>query len=423
MRILILSKNGNGCGMAYKLTMEGHHVDLWIKDPQYKHDLEGIVNRPTEWRPLLTKADLIICDMVGFSQYAELFQKLGKPYLCCNPVADVMELDRLKGLETFKKAGINQPDYWYYKTPEACLAELDKIYEEPGIVLKPFGNIDTGKTYVCEDIELARWALSTYPAGTELIAQCMISPEDTVEVSTEGWYNGREFIQPFNHTFEEKKFMCDSVGKMCGCMGNVVITTKEDKLVAETLLKLEPVLKKAGYKGPLDVNCLVSKDKLYALEMTCRFGYDAIDALMQGLREPLANLLFETALGSKKDMDISSDFLLAVRVTRDPYPNQVQSLPKRDQDYGMPILGLTGKDMDHVYLYDVYLDEKGVLRYAAADGVLLKATSFGKTIEQARDRAYRVVHNIKTMDIQYRPDIGVRAIKDIETLKSWGWLN
>jgi phosphoribosylamine---glycine ligase len=428
VRILILSKDGDGLGIAYKLTLEGHHVDMWIEKPQYKHDLKGIINRVTEWRPLVPKADLILCDMVGFSQHEALFQKYAKPYLCCNPVADVMELDRLKGLDTFKRLGIEQPKYWHYKNIKECEADLDHLWEKEdqgtGFVIKPFGNLDCGKTYLIPNKELFKWALATYPKDTQLIVQVLIPEESSVEVSTEGWFNGREFIQPFNHTFEEKRLMVGNVGKMTGCMGNLVITVpKPNRLVRETVLKMEPVLKKAGYRGPLDINCIVTKEQVFGLEMTCRCGYDAVEALMQGLREPMANLLFETAVGTKKSMDISTDYLLCVRVTRDPYPAVAPAeLKKEDQDFNMPIMGLTAKDMDHVFLCDVFLDDAGVIRYGAADGVLLKATSFGKTIEQARERAYRVVHNVQGIDIGYRTDIGVRAEKQLSKLREWGWI-
>jgi phosphoribosylamine--glycine ligase len=420
MRVLFLSKDGDGLGMAYKLALEGNHVDFWIKNPQYKHALEGIIDRPKEWRPLLPKADLVICDMVGFSQYAELFQKYGKPFLSCNPVADIIELDRMKGLETFKRVGIDQPEYWHFKTTEECAAKLPEIWEDEGLVLKPFGNLDTGKTYVCDDISLAQWALTTYPKGVEMIVQRRVFG---VEVSTEGWFNGLEYIAPFNHTFEEKTLMNDGVGKMTGCMGNIVQTTKGDKLCDATVRKVESVLKKAGYRGPVDVNCIVTKAQVFGLEFTCRFGYDAVEALMQGLREPMGNLLFETAIGSKKEMDISSDYLMSVRVSRDPYPSKVESLDKIDQDLGMPIVGLTNKDMNHVYLCDCFLDKGGNIKYAASDGVVLKATGFGRTIPEASTRTYKVISNIKGIDLMYRTDIGARAAKDIKQLQEWGWLN
>lgn len=419
MRVLILSKDGDGFGIAYKLSLEGHHVDMWVAKPQYKNDLKGIINRVSEWRPSLPKADLVVCDMVGFGQYAELFSKLGKPFISCNLVADAIELDRDKGLETFKRLGITQPDYYHYKSPVECLSNLKSIWTDDGLVFKPFGNLDVGKTYIVEDIEIAKWALSTYPSDCQLIAQQRIC--DGVEVSTEGWFNGREFIS-FNHTFEEKRHMVGDLGKMTGCMGNLVFTCEEDNLVKATVKKLEPMLKRSGYKGPIDINAIVTKDKVYGLELTCRFGYDAIEAFMQGLQEPMANVLFETAMGIKKQIEITNDYLMCVRVCRDPYPTDPKLLSKQEQDAGMPIMGLTAKDMTHVYLCDSYLDTDGIIRYGGADGVMLKATSFGRTVEEARTRAYRVVHNIKAIDIQYRTDIGLRAIKDIESLRSWGWI-
>jgi phosphoribosylamine---glycine ligase len=423
MRILIISKNGDGLGIAYKLTLEGHHVDMYIKDPICKYDLKGIIGRPSEWRPLVSKSDLIVCDMVGFSQYEELFQKMGKPYICCNKVADVLELDRIKGLETFKRVGISQPEYWTYKNTAECESKLDEIWKDQGMVVKPSGNIDTGKTYLAKDKELFRWCLSTIPDGIPLVVQCLIPEEDSVEVSTEGWFNGVSFLHPFNHTFEEKRFMPGNVGKMTGCMGNVVKTIpKADRLVKETLLKLEPILKKIGYRGPFDVNCIVTKAKVYGLEMTARFGYDAIEALMQGLREPMASLLFDTAIGAKKEMDITPDYLIAVRVTRDPYPvMSADKLEPKERDRGMPVVGFNAKDMPHVYFCDVFLDGE-TLRYGASDGVLLKCTAFGKTVEMAQERVYRTAKNLKSIDHAYRIDIGDRVPVDMQKLKNWGWL-
>lgn len=418
MRILIISKEGDGCGLAYRLNQEGHTVDLWIKNSEYKEDLKGYVNRIESWRPYAAKADLVLCDMVGFAQYAEFFQRLGKPTLCCNPIGDILELDRKRGMQAFEQVGINIPETFFFKTP-AEAAKLEWT-SSTGYVVKPFGNLDTGKTYIIPNQELYNWALSTFDKSQELIIQTRIT--DAIEVSTEGWFNGREWIDPFNHTFEEKYHMEGDVGKMTGCMGNVVLPiSKPDRLTRETVMRLEPILRKAAYKGPIDVNCLVQKDRLFALEMTCRFGYDALEALMTGLTEPTGNMLFEVAAGIKKRMDLRSDFLIAVRVARDPYPAGYCSILGKDADRGMPITGLSEKDMQFVYLCGVY-KENNTIKYAASDGIILKATAFGRSIKEARHRVYRVVKNVQAIDIQYRTDIGSRAETDIEKLRAWGWL-
>jgi phosphoribosylamine--glycine ligase len=418
MRILILSKEGDGCGLAYRLDQEGHTVDLWIKNKEYDNALVGYVNRPDSWRPWVAKADLIICDMVGFSQYADVFQRYGKPVLCCNQIGDVLELDRERGMKAFEKLGIGIPETFYFNSPQE--AKSLEWLSNTGYVIKPLGNTDVGKTYIIPNEELYDWALGTYDKSQRLIVQTRI--EDAVEVSTEGWFNGREWVEPFNHTFEEKYHMEGNVGKMTGCMGNVVLPlTKANKLVRETVMKFEPILRKASYKGPIDINCLVQKDRLYALELTCRFGFDAFEALMVGMTEPVGSMLFELATGIKKKIDMRYDFLIAVRVCRDPYPVGYCSMLGKDNDKGMPITGLSEKDMPFVFLSDVYTDN-GTMRFAASDGIILKAAAFGRSVKEARHRVYRVVSNVKAIDIQYRTDIGSRVDEDLAKLRSWGWL-
>lgn len=418
MRILMISKEGDGCGLAYRLDQEGHTVDLWIKNQEYKDALRGFVNRIDSWRPSLAKADLVICDAVGFSQYEEIFQRMGKPYLCCSPIADILELDRERGMQAFTRLGIGIPETSYFNSPEEA-ASLEWESDD-GYVIKPAGNVDVGKTYIVPNRQLYDWALSTYVKGQKLIVQRRVM--DAIEVSTEGWFNGRDWVEPFNHTFEEKRHMVGDVGKMTGCMGNVVLPlTKADHLVKETVMKFEPILRKASYKGPIDINCLVQKDRLYALELTCRLGFDAFEALMTGLTEPVGSMLFEVATGIKKRIEMRTDFLISVRVCRDPYPVGYSSMLGKDNDRGMPITGLSEKDMPFVYLCDVYTED-GILKFSAGDGVILKATAFGRSVKEAQHRAYRVVKNVQAIDIQYRTDIGNRVESDMNTLREWGWI-
>lgn len=419
MKILIVSKEGDGAGVAYRLMTEGHDVHLWIKDNKYKDALRGIVNRPPAWKPMVRDSDLIICDMVGFSQYEDLFKRLGKPTLSCNKIADMLELDRSKGMAVFKRLGINTPTSQTFKNIQE--AEGLEWKNEAGYVVKASGNLDTGKTYVCDSEEIYKWALSTMAGATDIVVQDRIPKEGSVEISTEGWFNGRDFVKPFNHTWEEKRLMAGDIGKMTGCMGNVVMAFQRPTYLAEcTVMRFKPLLERMEYRGPIDVNCIVTKDKIYALEFTMRMGYDAVEALMTGLNEPMGAFLYEMALGTKISMDIRSDFLLAIRVTRDPYP-YAEPHEIEESDKGMPISGLTETDMKFVYLCDV-MKKDGQLQYAASDGVLLKATSFGRSVKEAQSRAYKICKNVEAIDIAYRNDIGDRVEKNLDSLRAWGWI-
>jgi len=418
MHILMVSPEAEGVGIAHRLVQEGHKVDLWIKDQRYKNTLRNIVNRPAAWRPLLPIVDLVIFDTVGWSHLKPLLGKLGKPCLVCNGLADMIELDRQKGMETLTGVGIQVPPYEIFQNPDEAKTLL-KRWRGPGYVIKPFNNEDVGKTYLCSDPAIYEWALSTYSTSSKLLVQELI--KNAIEISTEGWYNGAGWITPFNHTFEEKPLMSGGIGKLTGCMGNVVKTVeKPNKLIESTLFKIESFLKNFSYRGPIDINCLVTKDELMALEFTCRFGYDAIEALMEGLKEPVGSMLFDVASGTKKQMDITQDLMIAVRVSKDPYPFAYPADIK-EPDAGMPLVGINEKNLKHIFLTDVYLTADGY-KYAAGDGVLYKATARGRDVKEARQRVYTTISNIHGLDLQWRNDIGLRFEQEWNTLHNWGWV-
>lgn len=412
----MLSKEGDGLGIAQRLQTEGNDVRLYIESPKFPLAGVGLLKRVGSWRPHIAWSDFVVCDMVGFGKYEDTFRKLGKPVISCNRFADMLELDRRKGMELFEKVGMQIPETHALKGPTDVLVDaLISTWESPGFVIKPSGNEATAKTYVCRDPETFEWALSTIPADTPLIVQKLITG---VEVSTEGWFNGRDWIRPFNHTFEEKRFLEGNLGPNTGCMGNVVVACGEDKLVKETVMKLTPFLSKVGYRGPVDINSIVNEGGAYVLEATMRFGYDAIEALMEGLMEPVVDLLFETALGAKKEMKLSSDRLIAVRVSVPPWPHA----PTKATQAGRPLIGVNEDSLRHLYLTDIYKQGDDYL-FAAGDGVVYKATARGRSLQEARTRVYRTVQNVKILDMQYREDIGSRFVADWEKLKELGYVH
>lgn len=416
MRVLIISKENDGASIAQQLMREGHSVDYYIKEPEHAKSMVGIVPRVDSFRPCVSRADLVICDSVGFSNNVALFQRMGKPVLCCNEIGDILELDRQRGMLLAGKVGMDIPETIDCKSVKE--AQDVEWKNEWGYVIKPAGNLHTGSTYVCPDRRLYDWALLQFKPAQEFIIQAIIDPSTTVEVSTEGWFNGVDFLQPFNHTFEEKKFMVGNLGSMTGCMGNVVVPVREpDRLVKKTVALMAPVLKRAGYRGPIDVNCLVTKDKAYALEFTCRFGYDAIDALMHGLKQPLGELLFGVATGTAKDMWLQGfDYLMALRVSHFPYPTKVKDKGYTDG----PVLGIPelGKD---IYLSCIYKKGEEYL-CSGADGTLCKVVAHGRDVRETQRRCYDKVKKLQCMDIQYRTDVGSRVEKDMARLRQWGWI-
>lgn len=408
MRILFLSKQGDGLGIADRLTQEGHDVRFWASDSSYARDLQGIVARVDTWRPSVTWADLVVADMVGFSAHEPVFQRYGKPVISCNPVADILELDRSKAMTAAQAVGMTVPKHWSFRTPAQAL--LDFEWKEP-VYIKPSGNLQAGETRCAQTYEQFRWTMGHLPVDQDVVVQERI---EGIEISTEGWFNGTDFIRPFNHTFEEK-FLLPGCGPNTGSMGSLVVRAGENRLVSDTLLRMVPFLRKAAYRGPLDINCIVSKDAAYFLEFTARMGYDAIEALATGLREPLGALLFETAAGTKKEMSLTKDYMIAVRLCSPPYPFAGAATPN------VPLDGIVAENRK--YFFPTGVMKRGD-RYltSGSDGVVGKVTAAGRTVQEARSRVYRTLGNIKGVDLFYRQDIGTRVERDLAQLKEWGWL-
>lgn len=414
MRFLFLSESGDGLGIAHQLTKEGHKVDYFIKERGYERAGKGIVNLVNSWRPKVAGADLVVCDMVGFGLQGDLIRKMGKPILACDKVMDLLELDRSKGMEVFKTLGIKTPETFSFSNAEEAKSLL-ATWEQPGYVVKPSGNQATAATVVCRDKETFAFALEQVGKADGLIVQKII---EGVEISTEGWWNGRDWIEPFNHTFEEKRFLEGDLGPNTGCMGNVVIgARRRNRLIRETVEKLTPFLKRTSYRGPVDINCIVNETGAYALEITARFGYDAIEALMEGLNEPIADVLFEVGMGVKKEFDLTTEFMIAGRLSVPPWPHADESGEKK----GLPILGINEKNLKHIYLSDAYREGNNYY-YAASDGVVLKATARGVSVREAQRRMLRTLGNIKVSDKQYRRDIGDRVDSAMSRLKDWRYI-
>lgn len=418
MKILIISKSGDGFGIAQKMQEEGHEIRIWVKEDGFDFVLKNIIEQVSSWRPSASSwADLVIADMVGFGRMATTLDSFDVAHVGFNQIADMMELDRAKQMQLFSKFGIETPETESFPNPTAAKSILDG-WAKPGYAIKPSGNLDTGKTFVVQDEETYNWALEQFSGDQDLVVQKII---EGVEISTEGWFNGEDWLSPFNHTIEYKRFLVDNLGPNTGCSGNLVwaVDKPEKDRFVENIKKLAPFLKAAGYKGPIDINTIATANDIFALEITARIGYDAIEALYeisepQDLGEIFANLGRD---GEPVDLPVKQgQFGIAVRLTIPPYPHR--RVDKRDK--GLPILGVP-EDFEHFYLADVFLNNN-LLQWSASDGVLMKVGASGRNIKEAISKVYERAGSVRAEGLQYRTDIASDAERSIAQLRRWGYL-
>jgi len=415
--VLVMSLDGDGIPLALRLAQEKNIVKVWIKDSQAHDSLRGYKNPSLVGQPkMLDQYDLILFDMVGLGAKADALKGEGRTVLGGGSFNDKLELDRSYGEKVCKSlTDLKIPDGQQCTSQQALLKVLNGV--DQAKVVKPKGNKSTTLTLVSKDPQ-NRTLKSLVKAGNVDLYPCVVQDYvEGVEVSTEGWFNGQEFVA-FNHTLEQKRLMEGNLGPQTGCMGNTVWACGEDELVKCALLPLEPLLRKVDYLGPLDVNCICQEGKAWFLEYTSRFGYDAIQAYSELIKGKLFDFLWRLSI-QESLMEVSNDYAISVRLSMPPYPQEGAEGLK-----GVEVISLEDEAKRHVWLADVMKDSEGKEVLAGVDGVVGCVSSRGQTINEARRRVYRTIQkSALTQDLQYRKDIGAGVEESIEKLKVWGWLD
>lgn len=429
MKFVFVSDSGDSLPIAMRVSGEGHVVVMMIESDAVRKARvgEGLVTlgpKPTLDAILGEKPDCVVFDMVGFGELAGALRAARVPVFGAALWADIVELNRPYGTALMTACGIGTPPTFVFKRISDA---IERVRSKPArYVVKFSGNLPTHTTYVSRGPEdmlgMLEHMRDVFGDEHEGELQDFI---EGVEVSCEGWFNGTQFVEPFNITFEEKKFLDGGRGPNTGCMGNVVFAISgRPRLVREGIARVEQVLRKSDYRGPLDLNQIVTPDGLYGLEWTARFGYDAIQALLEGYRGEIGELLYGVATGTLKQMEIVRHPLIAVRLTVPPYPHGaygegVWSCVQAEVD--VPVIGINDANAKHIWPAGLRR-EGGRYIGCAPDGNILTVTAWGSTVREARRRVYRTVENLVIPDVQYRTDIGERVERDLARLREWGWL-
>jgi len=203
---------------------------------------------------------------------------------------------------------------------------------------------------------------------------------------------------------------------------------RTSRLFTEGVGKMESTLRRVGYRGPIDLNTIVTKDKLYGLEFTTRFGYDAIFTFNELLKTPFSDVMYGIATGVGKGMEVRDGYAMGVSFCITPFPTPLEKHKEVAKEICRDrlIQGVCKENINHIWLGDVY--RKGE-SYACAgvNGMLGVVTARGDTIgenplREAKRRCYRTLSNLIIPDVMYRRDIGERVTRDKTQLESWGWL-
>ncbi|MGZ5120849.1 MAG: phosphoribosylamine--glycine ligase [Burkholderiales bacterium] len=157
------------------------------------------------------------------------------------------------------------------------------------------------------------------------------------------------------------------------------------------------------YSGFLYAGIMIGRSgQLKVLEFNCRMGDPETEPILMRLKSDLVTLI-EHALDQTLDsVDAEWDprVALSVVLAAEGYPEN----PRK----GDPIEGLPdGGDDYHVFHAGTALDAEQVV---VSGGRVLCVTALGHNVRTAQKRAYEIVDRIRFDGMQYRRDIGHRAL-------------
>jgi phosphoribosylamine---glycine ligase len=244
-------------------------------------------------------------------------------------------------------------------------------------------------------------------AGSRVVIEDYLAGEEASFIVMSDGVN----VVPLATSQDHKRLRDGDQGPNTGGMGAYspapIVTPKlHARVMREIILPAIHGMAQDGlpYVGFLYAGLMIDKaGNPKALEFNCRLGDPETQPIILRLKSDLLELVERAIAGKLKDVEIEWDrrTALGVVLASHGYPDEPRS--------GDAIAGLPKPDADcRVFHAGTRLEGKNVLTHG---GRVLCVTALGDSVRMARTRAYDAVERIRFEGMQYRKDIGHRALK------------
>ncbi len=422
-KFLVVSRWGESLDIAYAISMEGHTVKMYIEDKPSREIGYGFVQKVKDWQKHIEWADIFIFDYTGYGKACAELRAAGKLVIGGTEYTDKLELDRNFGQDELKRHKIKVlPFKEFFSFQEA----IDYVKAHPNAyVIKPMGETSEYKQLLFvgsddEGLDVIR-VLKAYEKswGDDFGNFQLQKKVKGVEVSASAFFNGKEFLEPINITFEHKKLFPKELGVSTGEMGSSMFWTKDSPIFEATLRKFEGTLAKQKFVGHIDINCIVNGNGIYPLEFTSRFGYPQIFIQRAGITEPIGQMFYKIASGHKFKIQVKKGFQVGAFLVVPPFPYEDKKTFELFSKDSVIVFKKDSKEGVHpMHLKNI--NEEWLI--TGNTGIALLVTGTALTMRDAQKMMQNRISNIIINNVYYRTDIGDRWLEDSDKLWSWGLL-
>ncbi|MBA2257804.1 MAG: phosphoribosylamine--glycine ligase [Acidobacteria bacterium] len=424
MKVLVVGGGGREHALAWKLTREHAVTDVLCAPgnpgiatiarniPIDSHDIDALAG--------LAEAEHVGLTIVGpevplNAGLVDVFIRRGLRVFGPTRAAAQLECSKVFAKEFMARHGI--PTARYRVCTSADDARAIVASGELGFpaVIKADGLAAGKGVVVAADAEEALLAIHNAmderlfgEAGTRVvIEECMVGPE----VSFFALCDGRRAM-PILSAQDHKRVFDNDHGPNTGGMGAFAPSPLVDSTMQATIMReiVEPVV--AGmradgheYRGFLYAGLMLTCDGPKVVEFNVRFGDPEAQVVLPAIQEDLVPRLVAAAEGDlvPGPLNVSDDKHVGVVMASRGYPGPVES--------GTPIQGLDSLPEDVLVFHSGTRSvEAGISRPVTAGGRVLTVVGKGPTFETAVGRAYEGVSRISFDGMQFRRDIGRKAL-------------
>ena len=227
------------------------------------------------------------------------------------------------------------------------------------------------------------------------------------EVSVLSFTDGKTVV-PMISSMDHKRAGDNDTGLNTGGMGTIAPNPYYTDAIAKECMEriFLPTIDAMNaegrtFKGCLYFGLMLTKDGPKVIEYNCRFGDPETQVVLPLLESDLLTVMMATTNGTLAETEVkfSDGAAACVIAASKGYPEKYES--------GFEIT--LPKDIDgEIYVAGAKLDGEKLL---SAGGRVLGVTAVADTLENAIEKAYASVKEVKFDNIYYRNDIGARALR------------
>jgi phosphoribosylamine--glycine ligase len=287
---------------------------------------------------------------------------------------------------------------------------------DPPFVIKADGLCAGKGAYVIRDNEEGNKVLKALmvdkiygPAGERIMVEAFLPG---VEASYLAFTDGKTIL-PMLPSQDHKPLLDDDKGPNTGGMGAYtpipfIDKAMEDEIDARIMARTVTALKDQGilYKGVLYGGLMLQGRRPYVIEFNARFGDPETQPILFKMESDIVPILFaciEGRLDSIPAIRWKPGVSVCVVLASPGYPEKPEK--------GKVIRGLeTLKNLDNVMVFHAGTRKTGDV-YTTSGGRVLGITAMGETYHDAIRNVYEAVSSIEFDGMQFRRDIGSKALK------------